>query len=277
MDRLANYVFILVLSFLFVIVAGPDAQLRIIIALTWGTIFCLGAFFLKWLTLDGAISALVLGTFTLGIGKIESLVLILTFFLSSVLLTGKTVISREEGRYTYLERERRDGLQVWANGFWFILFLIPAFIAETQLYILAASAAVATATADTWGTELGSKRFGGTTYLFYSFVPVKPGTDGGVSVTGTLGALGGSIMIGLVAMAVFGNVHWAGMFIISCAGFLGSFADSYLGATFQYRNVTFTVPMTGKMVAFEVDNNFVNWFATGFGSVAALILNLILL
>jgi uncharacterized membrane protein len=92
--------------------------------------------------------------------------------------------------------------------------------------------------ADTWATELGVLSRA-PPRLITTSKPVAPGTSGGLTAAGTLAALGGAALIGLVA-AGFGLaagqpfLSAAGLFLLAClAGLLGSLFDSLLGATVQ--------------------------------------------
>lgn len=277
MDRLINYAFLLCLIYLFVLESGTEERYQIGIALIAGVLFTLVAFIFKWLTLDGAIAALVFGCVTLGFGGWQAAVLILVFFITSTLLSQKSIVVVKETAKAYAERERRDGIQVWSNGFWFAFFILLGFLLESELFLMGATGAIATATADTWATELGSKRYKGTTYLLSDFREVKAGTDGGISMTGTLGAFAGSLLIAIIAVLCY-PISWGiGLVTIFVAGFSGCFLDSYLGATLQGDNKTVSFGTEDPYLSFGLDNNFVNWAATGFGSVVAVITNLLLI
>src|SRR6185295_1801836 len=70
------------------------------------------------------------------------------------------------------------------------------------------AAAVATAAADTCSSEIG-KAYGRRTFLITSLRPVAPGTEGAVSLEGTLGGLGGALLVALLgslAESVIGTV-----------------------------------------------------------------------
>lgn len=278
MDRIVNYAFLLLLIYLFVLEATPDDRLRLGIALLVSICFSIIAFVVNWLTLDGAVSASLFGGIVLGFGDWPAAVLILTFFLTSTLISKKSIVKIKETAHAYAERVRRDGVQVWSNGFWFALFILLAFLLRWPILWLGAAGSIAAATADTWATELGSKRFKTTTYLFSNFEKVDPGTDGGISLPGTLGALGGSLLIALAAVFLY-PISWGlGLISIFTAGFSGCLVDSYLGATLQRKNLSISIGSRDHpFLHFNLDNNFVNWAATGFGSLAAIILNLLLL
>src|SRR5260221_54350 len=97
--------------------------------------------------------------------------------------------------------EERAGVRGWrhagANGG------VPAFIALLaglaavplrDLLVLAYAGAVATAAADTCSSEVG-KAYGRRTFLITSLRAVPPGTEGAISLEGTLGGLLGALMV----------------------------------------------------------------------------------
>ncbi len=63
-----------------------------------------------------------------------------------------------------------------------------------DVLVLAYAAAVATAAADTCSSEVG-KAFGRRTFLITTLRPVPPGTEGAISVEGTLGGLLGAALV----------------------------------------------------------------------------------
>ncbi|MDR8391797.1 DUF92 domain-containing protein [Aliifodinibius sp. S!AR15-10] len=277
MDRLINYAFLLLLIFLFVLEAGADVRPRIGIALLAALFFSLLVFIMNWLTLDGAIAATVFGGIAFGVGGWEIAALILLFFITSTLLSLKSVVIIEETAQAFSERKRRDGIQVWANGFWMALCIIAGFVFEMDLFTIGAAAAISTATADTWATEMGSNRFGGKTYLITNFKTVKAGEEGGVSLYGTLAALCGSLMIAFASVMLF-SISWTtSLSAVFLSGFLGCIADSYFGATFQRDDHIVNLGSDDSRLNIKLNNNFVNWAATGFGSLTAIIINLFLL
>jgi uncharacterized protein (TIGR00297 family) len=95
------------------------------------------------------------------------------------------------------------------------------------------TAALAEATADTLASELGEV-LGGAPRLLTSFGRVAPGTDGAVSVAGTLAGAGGAVVVVLTAVFTLrlspGSALCAGL-----AAIAGLFVDSLLGATAERR------------------------------------------
>jgi uncharacterized protein (TIGR00297 family) len=117
-----------------------------------------------------------------------------------------------------------------------------------------ALAALAEAAADTSSSEIGMA-FPGKTRMITNFRPVPPGTDGGISLLGTIAALAGSASVAVAAVAT-GLATIQQMAIIIVAGFLGTLVDSLLGALFERRG--------------WLDNDLVNLFSTAAAVAMAL-------
>ena len=273
MDRLLNYSFALILIYIFALWAPASIHGVIILGIIVAFIFCSLAFVLGWLSLDGAAAAMVIGTITFGFGGWPTALVLLCFFLSSTIFSVKNTAHEEPKT----DDTRRNGLQVWANGFWVVVWLLAGIVSNAFVCWMAAVAVLAVATADTWATELGSRRFTGTrTLLVTTFKPVTAGTEGGVSVPGIIAALAGSLFIAMVGAFGF-SLSTGGFMLIAIAGFLGSVFDSYIGAIFQDKTYSLNLPGSAYPSNISIDNNFVNWIATGLGSILLIILNQVFL
>jgi uncharacterized protein (TIGR00297 family) len=101
------------------------------------------------------------------------------------------------------------------------------------LLALAYAAAVATAAADTCSSEVG-KAYGRRTFLITSLKPVPPGTEGAVSLEGTLGGLAGGAIVASVG-ALSGLYAWPAAALVAFAGLLGSLAESVIGTVAEKR------------------------------------------
>ncbi len=97
-----------------------------------------------------------------------------------------------------------------------------------------ALAALAEATADTLSSEIG-QALGGPTWLLTSRRPVTPGTDGGVSLRGTVAGLFGAALVVLSGAAWLPSTRSAALVYLS--GAAGLIFDSLLGATLERRGV----------------------------------------
>ena len=101
------------------------------------------------------------------------------------------------------------------------------------LLAVAYAAAVATAAADTCSSEVG-KAYGRRTFLITTLRPVPPGTEGAVSLEGTLGGLAGGALVGAVGAAVglyAGRWPWSWP-RPACSG---SLAESVMGTVAERR------------------------------------------
>ena len=85
---------------------------------------------------------------------------------------------------------------------------------------------------DTFSSEIG-KRFGKRTFLITTLKPVVPGTEGAISIEGSLaGLLGGLIMtLVMLNLSIISGLIVA--FIVFLSGYLATFLESYIGAVVQ--------------------------------------------
>ncbi len=194
---------------------------------------------LRFLSTSGAAATFLLGTVVFGIGRWPFTLPILTFFILSSLLS-KMGGERKKRLAGMIEKGgARDAWQVIANGGLGGLLLIGGYIWPHPVWYLLFAASLAAATADTWGTEIGtlSRR---DPRSIITFKPVPAGTSGGISVIGTLGsALGSLVLAGVSWLAA---PHQSPSFVggrefllLFAAGIAASLFDSVLGATLQAR------------------------------------------
>ena len=234
-------------------------------------VISVAAFVLNWLTLDGAVSAHLFGTIAYGLGGLSGALPVLFFFISGSLLSKNIVHNGSSPK----KNIRRDGDQVWANGFWFALSLIIYFFSKHPAFLAAAISSLAATTADTWATELGGNRIKGKTVLISTLKTVNPGTDGGISVGGSLSAIAGSILITLTFWVTRPQSGFVLLFIIAISGVVGCFADSWFGARIQGKKIHQKLkPIFNNKIEY-VDNNMVNWLAAGSSAILSFILIII--
>lgn len=275
-DRLTNIFLLFLLIVGFVLFADATTQERVLWAIVAGGIFGALSFFLNWLTLDGATSAWLLGTITFGVAGVEGAVILIFFFISSSLLSKNSVQVETHRELKF----RRTGAQVWANGFWFGLFLLMELFTGSQMMHIAAMASIAFATSDTWASEVGGQHIQGTTWSLKSFEKVPPGTDGAISLAGSFFALIGAASIG--AWVFLFNFDQSTMqallsgLLVSAMGFIGCFIDSWLGAHYQGHRLGLISSRFFSFHFLYVGNNTVNWLAAGLTSMLSIIIYLII-
>lgn len=211
------------------------AQQELLLArLPWAVAVNLAAAGLAWavgtVDLSGVLHGTLLGGLIwLCLGGPGFLVLLSFFILGS----GATRLGRrvKESEGTAQEKGgRRGAAHAWANTGAPAIFAVLAFAAAqgSDLFRLAFVAALATAAADTLGSEIG-QAFGRRTFLITSFRPVPRGTDGAVSLEGTVAGIAGSLVVGLLGWGV-GLIGPAGVGIVVLAAFVGTTLESYVGA-----------------------------------------------
>ena len=205
------------------------------------------------LTRSGAIAAFVVGTLTYGAGTLGFTLVLLAFFVPSVLLSrfGR---ARKRGLVDVGKHGARDALQVLANGGVATACAVAWALTNDPRWAFAFAGAYAAATADTWATEIGTlaKR---QPRSILTLRPVATGLSGGITLTGTLAEIGGALWIGAVGLAGIGlaymfspfddGISYQGAFYpapgammlrlvaIPIGGVVGATLDSVLGATVQ--------------------------------------------
>jgi uncharacterized protein (TIGR00297 family) len=242
---------------------------------TFSLIVAYLAFFLTWLTLDATLPVIVIGTAILGFGGWIIAVAMIVFFITGSLFSRLNRDLETPENASLLPERRRDGLQVWANGFWAALFCVLWFLFPFDPFLGAAFGVLATTTADTWATETGIRN-PGKTISFKTGKSVPPGTDGGISIKGTFFSILGALLIGFFAtQGVEGNPVYI-FIMVSVAGILGCLIDSYIGAVYQGNGKSDQPKKPWHSLDKGKQNSYVNLISTGTGGLIALILFLII-
>jgi uncharacterized protein (TIGR00297 family) len=208
--------------------------MQIFIGIIFGILISLLAWKARSLSDSGAITAAITGGLIFGLGGLPWAVLLLTFFISSSVLsrafrTQKTGLSEK-----FSKGSRRDWGQVLANGGLGTLLVIGFFFTQAEnLFWVAYTGAMAAVNADTWATELGVLNPHRPRRITDG-QPVDAGTSGAISLYGILATAAGAALIGL-AGAAFSPAGGRIILILAATlgGICGSLFDSFLGATVQ--------------------------------------------
>jgi uncharacterized protein (TIGR00297 family) len=187
------------------------------------------------LNVSGAIAAAFTGTIIFGVGGWEWAILLLTFFITSSILS-RAFKKRKQGLdEKFSKGHERDAGQVFGNGGIATFFAaLHFFYPESNIHWLGFAAALASVNADTWATELGVLNPRSPRMITNLNKVVEKGTSGGISLIGTLASLAGSALIGILAASLHPMPASVPTFIIvTLAGFAGSLFDSILGGTVQ--------------------------------------------
>jgi uncharacterized protein (TIGR00297 family) len=163
---------------------------------------------------------------------------------------------RKEKLGTAEKRDGRTALQVLANLAVAAGCAGLSAIAAKAVFLLAVSAALSEAAADTVSSELGQAR-SARARLITTWEEVAAGTDGGVSWAGTLAGITAAVVVSCVCVLTrLVPFRWLGISIV--AALAGMIADSYLGALLERRKL--------------LNNDAVNFLGTLVAASAAFLL-----
>jgi uncharacterized protein (TIGR00297 family) len=215
---------------------SPGSLRLALVGLALNAAIAVGAWKARSIDVAGAVSAVVIGTLIVTGFGLRAFALMMVFFVlgSTVTKIGYRIklargIAQEKGG-------ARGWRNAWANGG------VPAVIAAVgglappdlrPMFLLAYAASVATAAADTCSSEVG-KAYGRRTFLITTGRPVPPGTEGAVSLEGTLAAVAGAAAVAFTGAAL-GLFSIAGALLVTAAGVLGSLAESVVGTLAEKR------------------------------------------
>lgn len=211
-----------------------------------------GAFTYKRKALDiwGTLAMVLMGVIILFSAGFKWLFLILLFLLLSLIATRQSKYYKQNlGIY----EGKRTAKNVISNGV--VAFVMAAFGGYYLPFVGGFIGAVATATADTMASEIGILQ---QPRLITTFRKVSPGTDGAVSVLGTVVGIAGAGIIGVAAF-LLGIISdpLLSLKIAIISGTIGCFMDSILGAVLERRNI--------------INNEHVNLLATITGAIVGII------
>jgi uncharacterized protein (TIGR00297 family) len=218
------------------LLADPDFLGRAGVGLGISLAIAVAAWAAGALDLGGAAVAVAIGTAITAALAPPFLAILVAFFVVSSVAT-RIGYARKASRGIAEERGGvRGARHALANGG------VPAFLALMaglapplfrDLLVLAYAASVATAAADTCSSEIG-KAFGRRTVLITSLRPMAPGTEGAISLEGTLGGLLAAALVAATGTWL-GAYGWGEAALVAVAGLLGSLVESVIGVAAQRR------------------------------------------
>ena len=250
----------------------------------------LAAVLLKTIDGRGFLGSIAVGLAIIYGGGLEWFIVVAVFFILGVAFTLY--------RYGYKKAlggaQDKGGARNWpnilANGGAASLYALGNFFFPSIYWAALFLGAVSTAAADTAATELGLLSKGRPRLLTRPSKAVPPGTSGGVSPLGFLGAVLASVILGAMASVLgilplpfFHPRTWLVLGTVSVVGGLsGAVADSLAGALVQRKGYcvvcmkpTEAIRHCGEKTRVSggvpfIENNVVNVVATVAGSLASL-------
>jgi uncharacterized protein (TIGR00297 family) len=198
------------------------------------------AYKLRMLTFTGALASLFVGYVVGVFGSIFWLLLLIAFTAAGLAATRMNIYDKKQYDLQEGDTGERSHLNVLGVGIPPCLMAFLYGIQHTHLggeydlaFTIAFITTLAVAAADTVASEIGVKDK--KVWLITTFERVRRGTNGGVSVTGTLASIAASAFTALVGwLLIFGFDGLNILILIPIAmGFLGNVLDSVFGASFE--------------------------------------------
>jgi uncharacterized protein (TIGR00297 family) len=237
-----------------------------LVAVVFNTVMLAIAFILpkKLLTPAGYLHAWVLGVIVWGTLGFSGYLVVMFYFLVG---SGVTRIGMAQKEAEGIA-EKRSGMRgpenVWGSALAATICAIASIFVPfpyRKLLLLGYVASFSTKLSDTSASEVG-KAYGKRTFLITTFQPVARGTEGAVSLEGTLAGIVASVAIALVGWGV-GLINLFGVGLCAIAAFIATNLESVIGATLQSKFTWLT-------------NEVVNILNTLIGAIAAILLALAL-
>lgn len=171
-------------------------------------------------------------------GSLSWLLTLIFFVFAGFIVTRFKLRVKIERGLQEGEKGERTYRNVLANGLVPTVVALLAYFTGTQdefVGEIAYISAVSVAAADTTASELGV--LSDKTYLITNFKKVRPGTNGGISLFGTLCAILAAVLssvIGWISIISYESANWL-ILVPFFSGIIGCMVDSLIGATLEDR------------------------------------------
>jgi uncharacterized protein (TIGR00297 family) len=224
----------------------------------------------KLLTPAGYLHAWILGVLIWGCLGWQGYAVVMVYFLVGSAVTRIGQARKEAAGIAEKRSGARGPENVWGSALTGTLCALAIFGGQQLQPSMATTTAIpllglayvssfSTKLADTTASEVG-KAYGQRTFLITTLRPVAAGTEGAVSLEGTMAGIVGSMVIAAVGWGV-GLIPGWGIAICLVAAFLATNVESLIGATLQMR-------------ISWLSNELVNIINTTLGAGIALVLGL---
>jgi len=209
------------------------------------------------MTKSGWVSAGILGTILWGCLSWQGWMSVVIYLLFGSLVTKIGFKFKKAKGIAEKRGGRRGPENVWgsaATGL-FLAIMTKFNPANVMMFKIGFAASFAAKLADTFGSEIG-KRFGKDTYLITSLKKVERGTEGGISIEGTLASVLGSIFMAFIMLRLSIISTKYHFIVVVVSGLLATLSESIIGAKFQNK--------------YKLSNELVNAIQTSIASVFAI-------
>lgn len=239
-------------------------------------------YFGRSVSVSGWLGGIVLGSLLIVCAGWPVYIALLAFFVIGTSATKLGYSAKAKDGLAQEKGGRRGFSHAFANVGVAALCAVTALLTDlpTGMLWLMAIASLATAAADTTSSEVG-QWIGKRAFLPLTFRPVPRGTEGAVSVEGTLaGALAGGVVgaLGVAAMAWRSGrqvapldegwarlaaawnypLFWTAIGVVALAAFVGSYTESIIGSLYRDKEK-------------QIPNGVLNFLNTAIGAAAAVL------
>lgn len=191
---------------------------------------------LPLLTRAGWVHAAALGTMLWGCLGWRGWLAVVLYLAAGSLVTRIGFRDKQRRGLAEARGGQRGPANVWGSAATgaAVALLIGAGLQPEPVLLAGFCASFAAKLADTFGSEIG-KRWGGQPRLITTLQPVPAGTEGAISLEGTLASAAGSVLMTLVLLGLqlLPNLAIAG--VVMLIGLVATLAESLLGALAQDR------------------------------------------
>ncbi|AFZ20292.1 TIGR00297 family protein [Allocoleopsis franciscana] len=214
----------------------------------------------KLLTPAGIFHAWLLGVLIWGTLGWQGYVVVVFYFLVGSAVTRIGMEQKEAAGIAEKRSGARGPENVWGSALTGALCALGTLLVASpyrSLLLLGYVASFATKLSDTCGSEVG-KAYGKRTFLITTLQPVARGTEGAISLEGTIAGVVGSIAIALIGWGV-NLISLTDVLFCVLAAFIATNVESLIGATLQSKFDWMT-------------NEVVNFINTLIGAIIAVLL-----
>lgn len=217
--------------------------------------FALVARLIRGVTVSGAVAGAMVSFLLYACAGQGAFVALVSVFVLSW-ITTRLGYQQKQRLGTAERREGRTAAQVLANLSVAAICAVLSSTLHNPSFLIGAAAALSEAAADTVSSEFGEAR-SLQARLITTWEQVPAGTDGGITLNGTIAGIFAAATVGLVCVLTsLIPWNWLGLSILAAVA--GNLIDSFLGALLQRRNL--------------LNNDAVNFLSTVFAAMLALLL-----
>ena len=215
----------------------------------------------KLLTPAGYIHAWILGVLVWGTLGWQGYLVVMFYFLVGSAVTFVRMAEKEAEGIAEERSGARGPGNVWGSALTATICAIATLFCDyplQEILILGYVASFSTKLSDTVASEIG-KAYGKRTFLITTLKPVTRGTEGAVSLEGTVAGIVASLAIAILAWAA-GMINVFGILCCVIAAFIATTIESLIGATLESKFNWLT-------------NDIVNFINTAIGAMVAMSLS----